>query len=94
MGYGHATLTVEDNGAAVLSGVLANGQAVNAGARIVDDGAGNRLSVSIRKYAFILSNESALTASGTFFSSPLQTSGVFVQRLQSRFWSGFQRHAE
>jgi len=41
MGYGHATLTVEDNGAAVLSGVLANGQAVNAGARIVDDGAGN-----------------------------------------------------
>jgi hypothetical protein len=41
MGYGHATLTVEDNGAAVLSGVLANGQAVNSGARIVDDGAGN-----------------------------------------------------
>ena len=41
MGYGHATLTVEDNGAAVLSGVLANGQAVNAGARIVDDGAVN-----------------------------------------------------
>ena len=41
MGYGHATLTVEDNGAAVLSGVLANGQAVNTGARIVDDGAGN-----------------------------------------------------
>jgi formylglycine-generating enzyme required for sulfatase activity len=41
MGYGHATLMVEDNGAAVLSGVLANGQAVNAGARIVDDGAGN-----------------------------------------------------
>ena len=41
MGYGHATLTVEDNGAAVLSGVLASGQAVNAGARIVDDGAGN-----------------------------------------------------
>jgi hypothetical protein len=41
MGYGHATLTVEDSGAAVLSGMLANGQAVNAGARIVDDGAGN-----------------------------------------------------
>jgi sulfatase modifying factor 1 len=41
MGFGHATLTVEDNGAAVLSGVLANAQAVNAGARIVDDGAGN-----------------------------------------------------
>ena len=41
MGYGHATLSVEDNGAAVLSGMLANGQAVNAGARIVDDGAGN-----------------------------------------------------
>ena len=41
MGYGHAALTFADDGSAVLSGALANGQAVNAEARIVDDGAGN-----------------------------------------------------
>ena len=29
-----------------------------------------------------------------FFSPPLQTSGVFVQHLRSRFWCGFQRHAK
>ncbi len=30
----------------------------------------------------------------SFFSPPLQTSGVFVHCLTSRFWSGFQRHAK
>jgi hypothetical protein len=30
----------------------------------------------------------------SFFSPLLQKSGVFVQHLRSRFWSGFQRHAE
>jgi hypothetical protein len=41
MGYGHAALTLADDGSALLSVALANGQALNAEARIVDDGAGN-----------------------------------------------------
>jgi len=30
----------------------------------------------------------------SFFSPPVQTSGVFVRRLQNRFWSAFQRYAK
>jgi hypothetical protein len=30
----------------------------------------------------------------SFFSPPLQTSGVVVRHLYSRFWRGFQRHSD
>ena len=41
LGYGYGALTVDNDGSAVLAARLATGQAINAGARIVDDGKGN-----------------------------------------------------